>query len=204
MGSGNSANKSRVTASQSRSGTGKARRTRHLETPDPSIPERDGAKSGNPNGLRRTWNQEQLELRRVDALRMRIQGVDYRAIGEALGISAQTAWRDVKNQLATVAVETATELRALEYAGLMKARSKAMQVLEASSGEMALKAVDRVERLSRSMRVLFGLDVPTRIDVTHHEISQQDLELQEMIREANAANETAIEQIAHERANPGE
>jgi predicted DNA-binding protein (UPF0251 family) len=191
-------------AQNTRPGTGKAKRTQHLETPGPeSRPAGGGAQSGNPNGQRRTWNAEQLKERRIDALRLRVNGIEYRQIGEKLGVSAQTAWQDVKKELSAQAVEAAMELRALEYGRLSKAYAKAMEVMDAASGEMALKAVDRVERLSRSMRVLFGLDVPVRIDVTHHELSQQDVELQELLNEATAANATELAKIADERTDAG-
>jgi hypothetical protein len=63
-----------------------------------------------------------------------------------------------------------------------------------------LQAVDRLTRLSaerraiseqrrrisESLRKLHGLDAPTRVDATVHETTQQDLELQEMLREAKA------------------
>ena len=187
-----------------RPGTGKAKRTQHLDELGPKPPR--GGKdqsSGNPPGLRRTWNAEQLKERRIEALRMRVNGVGYREIGVALGVSGNTAHSDVRNELNAQAVEAAGELRALEYKRLSMAYEKAMGVMEAASGEMALKAVDRIERLSRSMRVLFGLDVPVRIDVTHHELSQQDVELQELLNEANAANAAELAKIADERTDAG-
>jgi hypothetical protein len=192
-------------AQNTRPGTGKAKRTQHLDEPG-SKPPRGGYKdqaSGNPPGLRRTWNAEQLKERRVEAVRLRVNGIGYREIGAALGIAGNTAHNDVKTELQAQAVEAATELRALEYGRLSKAYAKAMEVMDAASGEMALKAVDRIERLSRSMRVLFGLDVPVRIDVTHHELSQQDLELQELLNEANASNAVELTRIADERTDAG-
>lgn len=192
-------------AQSMRPGTGKAKRTAHLDTPAPKPP-RGGYKnqsSGNPAGRRRSWNAEELKQRRVEAVRLRVSGIGYREIGVALGISGNTAYDDVKTELQAQAVEAATELRALEYGRLSKAYEKAMGILDESSGELALKAVDRVERLSRSMRVLFGLDVPVRIDVTHHELSQQDLELQELLNEADARNAAELAKIADERTDAG-
>jgi hypothetical protein len=197
--------KSRSNSMAARPGTGKAKRTTHLEesTPRPSRGGYMDQASGNPPGLRRTWNAEQLKERRIEAVKLRVNGIGYREIGAALGVPGNTAHSDVKTELQAQAVEAATELRALEYGRLSKAYAKAMEVMDAASGEMALKAVDRVERLSRSMRVLFGLDVPVRIDVTHHELSQQDVELQELLNEANAANANELARIADERTDTG-
>lgn len=71
-----------------------------------------------------------------------------------------------------------------------------------------LQAVDRLTRIaaerrnisdtrrrhSESYRKLLGIDAPTRVDATVHEVTQQDLELQEMLRDAKA--QTATEEQA--------
>jgi Tfp pilus assembly protein PilP len=65
-----------------------------------------------------------------------------------------------------------------------------------------LQAVDRLTRLeeqrrkvSESIRRLLGADMPVRVDATVTEVTQQDIELAELVREAkakNAAEEAAI------------
>ncbi len=65
-----------------------------------------------------------------------------------------------------------------------------------------LAAVDRLvkiedarERNTAALRRVFGIDAPAKVDATVHEVTQQDLELQEMVREAKAhvaAQEQAI------------
>lgn len=71
-----------------------------------------------------------------------------------------------------------------------------------------LAAVDRLTRIaaerraisdtrrrhSESYRKLLGIDAPTRVDATVHEVTQQDLELQEMLRDAKT--QTATEEQA--------
>jgi hypothetical protein len=70
-----------------------------------------------------------------------------------------------------------------------------------------LAAIDRLAKIedarlknNESLRRLFGLDAPTKVDATVTETTQQDLELQEMLRDAKArvaAEEQAL------RASPG-
>ena len=56
-----------------------------------------------------------------------------------------------------------------------------------------LAAIDRLAKIedarlknNESLRRLFGLDAPAKVDATVHEVTQQDLELQEMVRDAKA------------------
>jgi hypothetical protein len=65
-----------------------------------------------------------------------------------------------------------------------------------------LQAVDRLNRIeesrrrtSESIRRLLGLDMPVRVDATITETTQQDLELQEMIRDAKAKVQLEEQQI---------
>jgi hypothetical protein len=65
-----------------------------------------------------------------------------------------------------------------------------------------LQAVDRLTRLeeqrrkvSESIRRLLGADMPVRVDATVTETTQQDLELQEMIRDAKARVQMEEQQI---------
>ena len=58
-----------------------------------------------------------------------------------------------------------------------------------------LAAIDRLVKIRESYRRLFGLDRPVKVDATVHEVTQQDIELQEMLREAKAAMHAEEQQI---------
>ncbi|MFE8961754.1 hypothetical protein [Streptomyces iakyrus] len=65
-----------------------------------------------------------------------------------------------------------------------------------------LQAVDRLNRIeesrrrtSESIRRLLGLDMPVKVDATITETTQQDIELQEMIRDAKARVQLEEQQI---------
>ena len=84
-----------------RRGTGNVKRTKHLDEPSPPAVRggEGGQDSGNPNGLRRSRNAEDLLLRRVRAVELRTKGLGYREIGTILGVAGFTAHQDVKKML---------------------------------------------------------------------------------------------------------
>lgn len=78
---------------------------------------------------------------------------------------------------------------------------RVIQAINPDSGEeepveddtFILQAIDRLNRIeesrrrtSESIRRLLGLDMPVKVDATVTETTQQDIELQEMIRDAKA------------------
>ncbi|MEV6504804.1 hypothetical protein AB0M61_01615 [Streptomyces sp. NPDC051642] len=65
-----------------------------------------------------------------------------------------------------------------------------------------LAAVDRLVKIEdarvrngEALRRILGLDMPVKVDATVHEVSQQDVELQQMLSEAKAKMHTEEQQI---------
>lgn len=151
-------------------------------------PVRDTA-SGNPNGIRRSTNAQDLQLRRYQALELRIAGKTYREIKDTLGINQSTLLHDIDVVLREREDGNIAKLRAIEEERLDVAVRAACEIIEAHPGtELALKAVDRLIRASARRAGLLGLDAPTRVEVESLQVTQADLELQELIREARARN----------------
>lgn len=79
-----------------------------------------------------------------------------------------------------------------------------------------LAAVDRLTRIaaerraisdtrrrhSESYRKLLGIDAPTQVETTVHEVTQQDLELQDMVNSLKAKNATVEQQLRGGREHP--
>lgn len=57
-------------------------------------------------------------------------------------------------------------------------------------------------RVSESLRKLHGLDAPTRIETTVTEVTQQDIELQEMVSELRARNANVEQGLRSARETP--
>lgn len=71
-----------------------------------------------------------------------------------------------------------------------------------------LAAVDRLVKIEdarvrngEALRRILGLDMPVKVDATVHEVSQQDVELQQMLSEAKAKMHTEEQQILNNNAD---
>jgi hypothetical protein len=148
------------------------------------------------------------------AAKLRAQHWTYKQIAEELGIDRTGAIRAVRNALRDACLGPAKELVEMEASRLEAMYDEVLDILQAdhvmvSHGrvvydqdgnplpdyDIKLRAVDRALRARESFRRLFGLDQPTKVDATVHEVTQQDLELQEMLREAKARTELEEQQI---------
>ncbi|MFE3031566.1 hypothetical protein ACFXKY_07945 [Streptomyces canus] len=144
----------------------------------------------------------------------------YQEIADTVGYSHRgNAYRAIERCREAVIHEAGAELVASEAAQLDDLFAAALEVLErdhvtVSHGKIItmedpetgeekpllddgpkLAAIDRLLRVRESYRRLFGIDQPVKVDATVHEVTQQDLELQEMLREAKAAVRSEEAQI---------
>ncbi|PRQ11728.1 hypothetical protein C1Y63_04790 [Corynebacterium sp. 13CS0277] len=98
------------------------------------------------------------------ALQMRLAGATYAEIGQVLGISQGTAWKDIAREIRAIPATEATELRQLELARLDRLQRAVWE--DAVGGN--LRAVDRVVRIIERRARLLGLDsiqVEASVDV---------------------------------------
>lgn len=133
-------------------------------------------------------------------LQLRLEGHSFRAIADQLGLSLGTTYSRVRAAVDLEVNPKADELRAVEVQRLdMYLARLAPKIAEGDD-----RAINTAVRISESRRRMLGLDRPVAIDATVTEVSQQDLELQEMIRlaKAKAAVEEAV--ILAERASKEE
>lgn len=137
--------------------------------------------------------------------------LSYQQIADAVGYNHKSdAWRAIQRCRQAVMREAGTELIAAEAAHLDDLFVAALEVLgrdhlTVSHGKVItvtdpetgtekpllddgprLAAIDRLLRIRESYRKLYGADERAKLDVTVHEVTQQDVELQEMVREAKA------------------
>lgn len=148
-----------------------------------------------------------LEGAQRDALaaQMHAEGASYNQIARELGVHKTQAIRAVQRAVRAVVKGPAEEVLKLHANRLEWAYEKAVQVAEAdhvvvSHGKVicdengtplrdhapVLAALREARQTLDSFQNLFGLKQPVKIDATVHEVTQQDVELQEMVREAKA------------------
>jgi hypothetical protein len=136
----------------------------------------------------------EIDLRRSEALKLRIQGYTYQAIADAMGYAdRKVAHNDVKLALASVAKEThenAEEMRSLELERLEAlwnrtwklldrenvtvSHGKVIYIEDPETGEKVavrddaptLATVDRLVRISERKAKLAGLDKPNQLEVS--------------------------------------
>ena len=110
---------------------------------------------------------EGASARAAKSLELRILGMPYRKIAEALGVSCYTAFNDVKDELAKIAEscrEQATELQTIELERLDDAIQRITSGDAYATGDP--QTINTLIRLSESRRKLLGLDAPEKKDVT--------------------------------------
>ncbi len=106
--------------------------------------------------------------RKIKSLELRKLGYSYSEIGQALGISKQTAFNDVTRELAAIKAkiaESAEDLKTLECMRLDSMMKQAL--MKANGGD--LKAIDRVIKIMIRRANLVGLDAPKKTAITDKE-----------------------------------
>lgn len=152
--------------------------------------------SGNPTGERQSKNATDLRTRRQQALDMRIAGHTYADIVKVTKVAMRTVRDDVEIMLRERDQLLVPKLRAIEETRIDKALAAAFDVLEAyPKTELALKAVDRITRAVALRCRLLGLEAPVELNVRTFEKTQADLELDELLREAETRAEYTRQQL---------
>jgi len=120
---------------------------------------------------------QQKEINALDkqlqALQLRIAGVSYQSIADALGYKhASGAHKAVSSALKKTLQEPADDLRSLELARL----DSAMQAIAASVKQGQYGAIDRLLKIMERRAKLLGLDAPAKLDVHNEGITKVEVE----------------------------
>lgn len=135
----------------------------------------------------------------IKAYEMKLAGKSFRAIGEELGVSHTWARELVEREIEARKWPVVAKWREVELARL-EAMHQALWNLvikHAEAGDLAavLAVMDRLEKFGARRSKLLGLDAPIQVDATVHEVTQQDLEIQELIQDAEAKAKLAEDAI---------
>jgi DNA-binding CsgD family transcriptional regulator len=127
--------------------------------------------------------------RRVEALTLRLAGLSYEQIAERLHISREGAQDMVNRSLARAENLAAEEMRELEGSRLDRAQAAIWtQVLEGD-----VKAVQAFLQISARRARLFGLDAPTKLNIS---VSVRA----EMEQALNALEQVVLGEVIHDAA----
>lgn len=120
------------------------------------------------------------------ALELRLTGLTYRAMSSELDISFKTAERRVKRALNRRLAPKVDEYRAMEDERILFVIAKLIVIADNDDVKAAdrIAAYNSILRASAQRAALHGLNAPVKVDATVVTVSQEDLEMQELIREA--------------------
>lgn len=169
------------------------------------------ARDGNGHYIRNAITVER-DARAAD---LRAEGLTFQQIADELGFPDKSqAHKAVRRALHDIIKGPAEKLLQQEVTRLDTLYEEALEVLQrdhvtVSHGRIIkdddgnpilddgpkLAAIDRLVKIRESYRRLLGLDQPVKVDAKVTEVTQQDLELQEMLHEAKAAMEVEEQQI---------
>jgi hypothetical protein len=141
------------------------------------------------------------------AAELRAEGWTFQRIADEIGCSEATARVGCRRALRDIVQGPAEKLLAMEAERLDTLYEEALQVLErdhvmVSHGRIIkdddgnpmrddgpkLAAIDRLVKVRESYRRLLGIDRPVKVDATVHQVTPEDIELAELVREAQAKN----------------
>jgi predicted DNA-binding protein (UPF0251 family) len=130
--------------------------------PNPGRTPKWGCPTGVPPEL--VKGSAAVRLRDAHAVRLRLQGLTYREVGEQLGVSRKMAARVVQRGLRAVERETTEDLIRLDNERVDMIWAAMWPHAEAGSAPHAMVCLRALERRGR----LLGLDAPTRAHITAH------------------------------------
>lgn len=161
-----------------------------------------------------TADEDRIELRRAEALKLRCRGYSVREIGLELGISKSVAADDVRKAMGEAKklsqdeldAERELELHRIDVALRVVAKilnEREVTVAEAakldaspselldSEDELKLKAIDRQVKLQEQRAKLLGLYAPTKVEAEVTNVSLDEIESRRKTAEANESNPEA-------------
>jgi hypothetical protein len=140
-------------------------------------------------GQRRPTKAERAE-RRAEAYKLYAQRKSYREIGSILGVNYETARQDVLRAIKEATMPDVEEQIKKDLALLDQnldiASRKYLQTEDPKDFEVINKILDMRAKM-------LGSYAPSRIESVVHQVSQEDLELQQILREAKAKKHNEVE-----------
>lgn len=135
-------------------------------------------------------NRAEQAEEQIRAFEMRVAGCTIRDIAKDLECSVGKAHRLIEKEIEARKWPVVSAWREVELTRLEAMHQALWGMLPdlAKSGQLAgiLAVMDRIHKIGDRRSKLLGLDAPVKVDATVHEVTQQDLELDELLREAKA------------------
>lgn len=141
---------------------------------------------------------ERAELR-AQAYDLKLKGWSLRRIGVAIGVSHVTVKNYIDEEVEARTVPLLDEVVKIEIDRYDRYLARLEEAMDDEKADVA-KLIASAVRVSEARRKLLGYDAPQRVEATVHQVTQEDVEFAEMVREAQVS--AAVEkQRLNERAS---
>lgn len=129
----------------------------------------------------------------VRCYQLRLSGLSIRQIARATGLSVGTVSNRIQAEINARVLPLADEVRKMELDRLdgWLARLNA----EIVAGKAVARNVEVAVKVSERRAKLLGIDAPQQVEATVTEVTQEDVALAELVREARAAAAVAEAQL---------
>jgi predicted transcriptional regulator len=162
------------------------------------LPDNNDSRRGRAEAARNQNSNELVQLpERERAFDMIISGMSPLVAARTLGRDPRTVRRWIDEEIEERISPRVEKLRSMGNARLDSLRAVAWTIAHdaANAAKLRLEAIDRVLHIERRWAALNGVDSPVRVEAVYTEKTQQDLEIEELIREAQARNQIIEGQI---------
>jgi predicted transcriptional regulator len=141
---------------------------------------------------------ERAELR-VQAYDLKLKGWSLRRIGAEIGVSHVTVKTYIDEEVESRTIPLLNEVVQMELDRYDRYLARLEEAMDDEKADVA-KLIASAVRVSEARRKLLGYDAPQRVEATVHQVSETDVELAEIVREATV-RAALEERQANERAS---
>lgn len=141
-------------------------------------------------------NRASVAEEQVRCYQLRLTGLSIRQIAGHTGLGVATVHARIQSEINARVLPLADEVRKVELDRLdgWLARLNG----EIAAGKAVARNVEVAVRVSERRAKLLGIDAPQQIEATVTEVTQEDIALAELVREAHAAAAVAEAQLRGE------
>jgi transcriptional regulator with XRE-family HTH domain len=125
---------------------------------------------------------ERAELQ-AKAYELKLKGWSLRRIGAELNVSHTTIKNYINDEVEARTVPLLDEVVKIEIDRYDRYLARLEEAMDDEKADVA-KLVASAVRVSEARRKLLGYDAPQRVEATVHQVSETDVELAEIVREA--------------------
>lgn len=128
-------------------------------------------------------NPAERAVLRAQAYDLKLKGWSLRRIGEEIGMSHVTVKNYIDEEVEARTIPLLNEVVKIEIDRYDRYLARLEEAMDDEKADVA-KLVASAVRVSEARRKLLGYDAPQRVEATVHQVSETDVELAEIVREA--------------------